>query len=89
MAIGRGEAPDRGVDVGAWCECGAGGTGQRGEREPGVQVASRFGEGRAGRSCPGIDSIASGHVVGIERDFYRGAREWHEGAADGGRCDPH
>ena len=39
MAIGIGEASDRSVDAGAWCECGRGGACARLEREPGVQVA--------------------------------------------------
>ena len=47
------------------CECGAGGACQRGERQPGIQVASRFREGRTGRSGRGIDSVASGDVVGF------------------------
>ncbi len=36
------EASDRAVDDGAWCECGACGTCPWFEREPAIQVATRF-----------------------------------------------
>ena len=60
VAVGCREASDRRADVGARRERGAGGQGARGEREPGVQVATGLRARRAvGAGC-GIRVFASG-----------------------------
>ncbi len=89
MADVIGEAAHSRADVGAGCECVAGGSCARCEREPGVQVASGTKAGRAERAFGGIYGASSGDVVFCMRSGHRYRRGWREGTADIWRRDSH